>query len=55
MAEKLTKKELINRIDEKIQALNLLKSALQEDRSRKPEMIEDYKDKFYDILDSKQK
>jgi hypothetical protein len=55
MAEKLTKKELIDMIDEKIQALNLLKSALQGDRSRKTEMIKDYKDKFYDILESDKK
>jgi 2-keto-4-pentenoate hydratase len=55
MAEKLTKKELLNLIDEKIQALNLLKSALQEDRSRKPDMIKDYTDKFYDILESEKK
>ena len=55
MPEKLTKKDLINMIDEKIQALNLLKSALQGDRSRKPEMLQDYKDKFDDLMDSKRK
>ena len=55
MAENLTKKKLMNLIDEKIQALNLLKSALEGDRSRKSEMINHYKDKFYDILGSDKK
>lgn len=55
MAQKLTKKELIDKIEEKIQSLNLLKSALQGDRSRKPEMLQDYKDKFDDLMDGKKK
>jgi hypothetical protein len=50
-----TKKELIDQIDEKIQALNLLKSALQGDRSRKPEMLEEYNQKFQDLLEVKSK
>jgi hypothetical protein len=53
MAEKNSKKDLINKIDEKIQALNLLKSALQSDRSRKPEMIEEYYQKFEETLKEK--
>jgi hypothetical protein len=55
MAAKPTKKDLVDQIDEKIQALNLLKSALQGDRSRKPEMLEEYKQKFEDLLQVKTK
>lgn len=55
MAEKPTKKDLVDKIDEKIQALNLLKSALQGDRSRKPEMLEEYHQKFQDLLQGKTK
>jgi hypothetical protein len=55
MAEKPTKKNLVDQIDEKIQALNLLKSALQADRSRKPEMLEEYNHKFQDVLQVKSK
>lgn len=45
----------MNKIDEKIQALNLLKSALQSDRSRKPETLDEYKTKFYELLEEKSK
>jgi hypothetical protein len=55
MPVKSTKKDLVDQIDEKIQALNLLKSALQGDRSRKPEMLEEYNQKFVDILTIKSK
>jgi hypothetical protein len=55
MADKITKKKLMDEIEEKIQALNLLKSALQEDRSRKTETLKDYQDKFDDILNSRSK
>lgn len=49
----MTKKQLMDLIDEKIQALNLLKSAIREDRSRKPEMLDDYRQKFHDLLEIK--
>lgn len=55
MAKKPTKKDLVNKIDEKIQALNLLKSALKSDRSRKPEMLEEYDQKFQELLQGKPK
>jgi hypothetical protein len=55
MAEKSTKKDLVNKIDEKIEALNLLKSALQGDRSRKPGMLDEYGQKFQELLQRKPK
>ncbi len=45
------KKALLNEIEEKIQALNLLKSALQTDRSRKEETLIEYRKKYRELLD----
>lgn len=53
MAKQISKKELINKIDEKIQALNLLKSALQHDKSRKPESLKPFYDNYASILHEK--
>jgi hypothetical protein len=51
MAKKtITKAELIDEIQFKIQQLNLLASALKSDRSRKPEALLDYQKKYSDIL-----
>jgi len=52
MAKKKTtdKKALLNEIEEKIQALNLLKSTLQSDRSRKEETLDEYRKKFIELL-----
>jgi hypothetical protein len=47
------KTKLLNEIAAKIQALNLLMSALKSDRSRKPEILDDYKKKYADLLKQK--
>jgi hypothetical protein len=54
-AKKMTKKDLLYEIDGKIQSLSLLKSALQADRSRKSEMLDEYRTKFGALLSSKNK
>lgn len=54
-AKKMTKKDLLYEIDEKIQSLSLLKSALQADRSRKSEMLDEYRIKFGELLSPKNK
>lgn len=43
MAKQITKKQLLGQIEEKVQALQLLQSVIQNDRSRKPETWQDYK------------
>jgi hypothetical protein len=51
MAKKvLTKAELMKDIQNKIQELNLLASALKTDRSRKPETVEEYQKKYFELL-----
>jgi hypothetical protein len=45
-AKKITKAILLKAIDEKLQALNLLRSALQGDPSRKQEDFENYEKQF---------
>jgi|GEM_PF-6657564 len=51
MAKKsLTKADLLNEIQSKIQDLTLLASALKTDRSRKPETIGEYRQKYLDLL-----
>jgi hypothetical protein len=50
---KLTKKQLLQDMDEKVIALNLLRSALQVDQSRKPETLEEYAKRFDDLLKNK--
>lgn len=48
--KKLTKANLLKAIDEKLQALNLLKSALQSDPSRKQEDLENYDKHFKNMF-----
>jgi hypothetical protein len=48
--KKLTKAALLKAIDEKLQALNLLKSALQSDPSRKQEDLENYDKHFKNMF-----
>jgi hypothetical protein len=45
-AKKITKAVLLKAIDEKLQALNLLRSALQGDPSRKQEDLDNYEKQF---------
>lgn len=47
------KTKLLNEIAAKVQALNLLMSALKSDRSRKPETVEEYKKKYAELLKQK--
>jgi hypothetical protein len=47
--EKLTKAALIREIDLKLQALNLLRSALAADPSRKQEDLENYRRQFLEM------
>jgi hypothetical protein len=53
MAEKITKKKLLQEMDEKLQELNLLKSALEGDSSRKQEDLDNYKKQFYTLINKK--
>ena len=53
MAAKITKKKLMEELDEKLQQLNLLKSALTNDPSRKQEDLDNYKKHFYEIINKK--
>lgn len=46
----VTRKDLLNEMEEKIQALNLLKSTLQRDRSRKEDTLEEYWKKYIELL-----
>ena len=49
-AKIITRKILLEEIEEKLQSLNLLKSALLGDPSRKQEDLEKYRDRFHDII-----
>jgi hypothetical protein len=52
MAKKtLTKAQLISAIEAKVQELNLLQSAIKAERSRKPETFDEYKKKYFEILE----
>ena len=53
MAEKITKKKLLQEMDEKLQALSLLKGALEADPARKQEELESYRKQFYSIINKK--
>jgi len=48
--KKITKKQLLDAIDEKVTALNLLRSALQVDQSRKPETLNEYVKRYEELL-----
>ena len=52
-ADKISDKQ--KEIEDKIQSLNLLKSALQGDPSRKQEDLENYKKRFYELVAYPQK
>lgn len=49
------KTKLLNEIESKVQALNLLMSAIKAERSRKPEVLDEYKKQYYELLGSKKK
>jgi hypothetical protein len=49
------KTKLMDEIESKIQELNLLLSTIKADRSRKPEIIEQYKFQYKTLLAGKQK
>jgi|GEM_PF-4086340 len=49
-AKTLSKTTLLSEIDEKLQALNLLRSALQADPSHPQESLENYKKQFYTMI-----
>lgn len=53
MAEKYTKKKLLQEMDDKLQALNLLRSALEADPARKQSELDAYKKQFYAIINKK--
>lgn len=52
---KITKAALLKAMDEKLQALNLLKSALQADQSRKQDVLENYQKQFHELMNLKGK
>jgi hypothetical protein len=54
-SKSITKRQLLIEIDDKIQSLNLLKSALQGDPSRKQDDLEDYKRRFYELVNYSKK
>lgn len=47
---KVTKKELLREMDEKLFNLNLLRSALEAEKSLKQETLESYKKRFYELV-----
>ena len=55
MAEKITKKKLLDEIDVVLQQLNLLRSALEKDPARKQEELNDYRKQFYAVINKKGK
>jgi hypothetical protein len=55
MAEKITKSKLLKEIDEKLQALNLLRSALHADQSRTQDNLEMYQQHFHELINLKKR
>ena len=53
MTSKLTKSKLLEEMDDVLQRLNLLRSALEGDPARKQEEIQKYKKLFYEIINKK--
>ena len=49
------KTKLMQEIEAKIQDLNLLLSTIKADRSRKPEVLEDYRQQYNTLLSAKKK
>jgi hypothetical protein len=47
---KITKAQLLREIDEKLQSVNLLRSALQADPSRKQEDLENYHQQYLELF-----
>jgi hypothetical protein len=52
---KLSKSQLLREIDEKLQDLNLLRSALQGDVSRTQDALHMYQEKFHELVNIKSK
>jgi hypothetical protein len=52
---KLSKSQLLQEIDEKLQDLNLLRSALQGDSSRTQDALQTYQQKFYELVNIRPK
>jgi hypothetical protein len=44
------KTKLVNEIAAKIQSLNLLLSAIKAERSRKPQVFQEYRKQYYEML-----
>jgi hypothetical protein len=53
--DKLTKAVLLKAMDEKLSDLNLLRSALQADQSRKQEDLEHYQKQFMELMQLKKR
>lgn len=53
MATKLTKSALLKEIDTVLQDLNLIKSVLQANAHPKQQELEDYKKRFYHVMNKK--
>lgn len=53
--KKLTKSQLLQEMDEILQDLNLLKSALEADQSRKQEDLARYAERFYELINKDKK
>ena len=54
-SEKLSKSKLLSEIDETLQALNLLRSALDGDASRKQEDLERYREQYLALVTKNKK
>jgi hypothetical protein len=55
MAEKITKSKLLEEIDDKLQALNLLRSALAGEKSLKQDNLQMYQTHFHELINLKKK
>jgi hypothetical protein len=53
-SDKVTKAQLMKLIDEKLTALNLIKSALQVDPSRTQETLLNYQKRFEEVISGKE-
>ena len=53
MAEKITKKKLLQEMDATLASLNLLRSALEADPARKQEELDSYKKQYYALINKK--
>jgi hypothetical protein len=55
MAEKITKLKLLKEIDEKLQSLNLLRSALDAEKSLTQDNLQMYQTHFHELINLKKK